>query len=217
MKLNVKIYQTLNNPVEIQQLDGKEVEIHYMNDTPYLSRFAGRGNFAIWTSDGQGFKLLVERDYYNNLKDLHSPKINTLWINFYESVHTLRRNLFLKMMLPMLAVVFVAMFLFATIGVLQPYQTPVLIAALVLMLVFNMFQSSLLRRKVDEYRTNTIDGIKNILGAEKFEELVKNQNKFYENYFKFEEPVEQVQEIEEVKEEVVEELEETKEENVTEE
>lgn len=187
MKLNVKVYKTLNNPVEVQQIDGKEVEIHYMNDTPYLSRYAGRGNFVIWTSDGQGYKLLVERDYYNALKPLHSAETNALWLDFYEGVHKVRRNLFLKIMLPMLILILGVMTLFALVPSLQKYQTTVLIVALILMLVFNMFQSNLLKRKIDEIRVSTIDTIRDVLGLEHFNELVEKQNSFYENYFKFEE------------------------------
>lgn len=200
MKLNVKMYKTLNNPVEIQQVNGKEVEVHYMNDTPYLSRYAGRGHFVVWASDGQGYKLLLERDYYNALKPLHSAETNKLWLEFYESVHNVRRGLFFKLMLPMIIGVLVIMAVFAAVEPLQKYQTTVLIVALILMLIFNMFQSNMLKRKIDEIRGNTIDTIKDVFGEEQFDELVKKQNEFYENYFKFEETsaVEEQPTIEEV-------------------
>lgn len=210
MKLNVKMYKTLNNPVETQHINGKNVEIHYMNDTPYLSRYAGRGHFVIWASDGQGYKLLVERDYYNTLKPLHSADTNALWLQFYESVHNVRRNLFYKLMLPLIIGVLILMSVFAAVEPLQKYQSTVLIVALILMLIFNMFQSNMLKRKVDEIRSETIDTIKDVLGEELFSELVKKQNEFYENYFKFEEEKTTiaVAEIEETTEdEVIEEVE----------
>ncbi|MFA6683485.1 MAG: hypothetical protein WCS12_04355, partial [Acholeplasmataceae bacterium] len=80
---------------------------------------------------------------------------------------------------------------------------PVLIGVLVVMLVLNMFQSQLLKKKIDEVRAKTIEEIETTLGKEKFQELVRLQNDFYENYFKFEEPA-PIPEIESEPEEVLE-------------
>ena len=45
-----KIFKALTGePAVVQQIDGRQVEIHYMNDTPFLAQFAGRGRFAEWT------------------------------------------------------------------------------------------------------------------------------------------------------------------------
>jgi hypothetical protein len=66
MKLQYAIFKQLNEPTETQQTDGKTVEIHSMNNTRYLSRFAGKGQFAVWTSDSKSYKLLVEDGYYKN-------------------------------------------------------------------------------------------------------------------------------------------------------
>ena len=80
---------------------------------------------------------------------------------------------------------------------------PVLIGVLVVMLVLNMFQSQLLKKKIDEVRAKTIEEIETTLGKEQFQELVRLQNDFYENYFKFEEPA-PIPEIESEPEEVLE-------------
>lgn len=200
MKLNQKLYRTLNNPVETQNINGKVVEIHYMNDTPYLSRYAGKGHFVIWSSDGVGFKLLVERDYYLTMNELHSAKTNELWLKFYSDVHNVRKTLFIKIMLPLIAFILAVMVLFGLVEQLREYQMPILIGSLILMLVVNMFQSNLLRKKIDESRTRTINGIEELLGKDDFERLVKLQNDFFERYFKFEEPA--VQDEKEEKNEV---------------
>jgi hypothetical protein len=68
MKLNPKIYKQLTQePFDTQEINGKIVEFHYLNDTPYLFQFASKGRFAIWTSDGNNFKVLVEKRYYEML------------------------------------------------------------------------------------------------------------------------------------------------------
>lgn len=205
MKLNVKMYKTLTNPIEVQNVNGKTIEVHYMNDTPYLSRYAGRGHFVIWSSDGVGYKLLVEKEYYNTLKPLHSEQTNALWLSFYEQVHKIRRSLFFKIMLPMLIGILAVMMVFSFVPALRDrnLQMPVLIGVLVVMLVLNMFQSQLLKKKIDEVRAKTIEEIETTLGKEKFQELVRLQNDFYENYFKFEEPA-PIPEIESEPEEVLE-------------
>lgn len=57
MKLNAKIYKQLTNePFDSQQINGKTVEFHYMDNSPFLAQFASRGRFAVWTSDGSIIK-----------------------------------------------------------------------------------------------------------------------------------------------------------------
>ncbi len=61
MKLNSKVYKQLTNePFEKHEINGKTVEFHYMDDTPFLTQFASRGRFAVWTSDGNDYKVLIE-------------------------------------------------------------------------------------------------------------------------------------------------------------
>lgn len=187
MKLNNKIYQTLTNPVEVQDANGKRVEIHYMNDTTYLSRYASRGQFSVWTSNGEDFRLLIEKGFYEEIQPLYSGSINAIWIEFFQAVNTIRNNLFRKIVLPVLGVAFLVVILFSLVPQLGDFRIYALLAMLVVVLFINIFQSSYMRKKVEEARTVAVTGIKDHLGTNQFQELVEKQNKYYENYFKFEE------------------------------
>ncbi len=199
MKLNYKIHQTLQTPVEIQDADGKVVEVHYMNDTNYLARYAGKGQFSIWTSDGKVFKLLIEKGYYESLAPLFSAYINGVWIRFFETIQKIRQNLFRKIILPILLVALAVISIFTFVPQLADFRMYVLLGMLVIVLFVNIFQSSYMRKKVDQARLEAVTDIKNHLGVEEFQSLVQKQGEYYEEYFKFEddEVVEVTEQIEE--------------------
>lgn len=198
MKLNPKIYKTLTNPVETQEVNGTTVDIHHMNDTNYLVRYAGQGQFAVWTSDGHDYKLMIERDYFETLRPLYSPKVNGIWIRFYERAGKVRNDIFFKLIGPVLLLALAAIIVFATVPALKAYQTIVLIVTLGLVLVVNIAQSTLMKRGVEKARVEAVTEIKDEVGLDKFNELIDIQTKFYEEYFKFkEEPVQtEVEQIE---------------------
>lgn len=190
MKLQYGIFKQLNTPKETHQLEGKTIEIHSMNDTKFLSRFAGKGQFAVWTSDSKNYKLLIEDGYYQVMKDLYSKRVNQVWITFYEKADKVRFGLMYKMVFPMIAVSMVLAILFSTIEALKGYQNFALIGILGVVLVTNMLQTTIMRKKVEEARTVAVKDIQMIIGEHKFNDLLEKQSKYYEDYFKFEEKVE---------------------------
>ncbi|MCU0104051.1 hypothetical protein N7603_00045 [Acholeplasma vituli] len=197
MKLQYGIFKQLNNPKETYQLEGKTVEIHSMNDTKFLSRFAGKGQFAVWTSDSKSYKLLIEDGYYQVMKDLYSKRVNQVWITFYEKADKVRFGLMYKMVFPMIAVSMVLAILFSTLEALRDYQNFALIGILGVVLVTNMLQTTIMRKKVEEARTTAVKDIQMIIGENKFNDLLEKQGKYYEDYFKFEEKVEPAVEVSE--------------------
>ena len=166
MKLNPKIYRTLTNPVETQEVNGTTVDIHHMNETNYLARYAGQGQFAVWTSDGRGYKLMIERDYFETLRPLYSPKVNGIWIRFYERAGKVRNDIFFKLIGPVLLLALAAIIVFATVPALKAYQTIVLIVTLGLVLVVNIAQSTLMKRGVEKARVEAVTEIKDEVGLE---------------------------------------------------
>ena len=104
MKLQYGIFKSLNNPIEVQESDTKTVEIHSMNQTSYLAKFAGKGQFAVWTSDSKSYKLLIEDGYYKTMKDLYGKRVNQVWIAFYEKADKIRFSLMYKMVFPMIGI-----------------------------------------------------------------------------------------------------------------
>lgn len=195
MKLQYAIFKQLNEPKETQQAEGKTVEIHSMNNTRYLSRFAGKGQFAVWTSDSKSYKLLVEDGYYKVMKDLYSKRVNQVWIRFYEQADKVRFGLLYKMVFPMIALSMVLAVLFSTVEALSGYQNYALIGILAVVLITNMLQTSIMKKKVEGARSEAVKDIKHIVGEARFNELLEQQGKYYEDYFKFEEKVEPVEEV----------------------
>jgi hypothetical protein len=187
MKLQYGIYKQLNNPKEVQTTDNKTVEIHSMNETSYLAKFAGKGQFAVWTSDSKNFKLLIEDGYYNAMNELYGKRVNLVWIKFYEKADKIRFGLMYKMVFPLIGVAMLLAVLFSTLKALQPYQTYGLIGILAIVLITNMAQTSIMRKKIEQVRSESIKDIKMIVGENKFKELLENQQKYYDSYFKFEE------------------------------
>lgn len=185
MKLNPRIFKTLDNPVETQDVNGRKIEIHYMNDTQYFARYAQQGQFAVWTSDGSDYKLLIERDYLKTLRPLYTSRINDVWIRFYEKATQVRNNIFLKLILPILITALAIVIIFAAVPVLRQYQTIVLIGILVVVLASNILQSTLMKRRIESAREEAVIEIKETLGEEQFKSLIEQQGKFYDNFFDF--------------------------------
>jgi hypothetical protein len=75
-----------------------------------------------------------------------------------------------------------------------------------------MVQSRLVNKKVREENQNTQDKIREFLGQEAFDQLVKNQEEHYQQYFKFDEVEESTEatEVEADAEPIVEEINEEK-------
>lgn len=187
MKLQYNIFKQLNEPKEVQQTEGRTVEIHSMNNTRYLSRFAGKGQFAVWTSDSKTYKLMIEDGYYQAMKDLYSKRVNQVWIQFYEKADKVRFGLMYKMVLPLIGVSMILAVIFSMVEALQGYQNYALIGILGVVLVTNMLQTSIMRKKVEEARTTAVKDIQLIIGESKFNTLLEKQAQYYEAYFKFEE------------------------------
>lgn len=185
MKLNPRIFKALDNPVETQDVNGRKVEIHYMNDTQYFARYAQQGQFAVWTSDGSDYKLLIERDYLETLRPLYTSRINDVWIRFYEKATQVRNNIFLKLILPILIAALAIVIIFAAVPALRQYQTIVLIGILVVVLASNILQSTLMKRRIERAREEAVIEIKETLGEEQFKSLIEEQGKFYDNFFDF--------------------------------
>ncbi len=192
MKLNYKMYRQLtNDPFLSQEIDGKTIEFHYMNDTPFLFQFASKGRFAVWTSDGVNYKVLIEKKYYEALENFYQPEINKIWLGFLEGVSALSKKINMLFIIPTLILYVViaglATFLF------KEYTLQILLGMIVLVVISNMFQGRLVNKKVQEENLKAQDLIRATMGNESFEALVKAQEDHYQEYFKFNEVSEPVE------------------------
>lgn len=186
MKLNPKIYKQLTaEPFETQDVDGKIIEFHYMNDTPFLFQYASKGRFAVWTSDGQNYKVLIKKTYHEALHDFYQFDVNKIWLNFLERVggisSKINRLFIIPTMLIYVVVATVAYFYF------QELTLQILLGMIVLVVISNIFQSRLVNKKVKAENVAAQDKIRALIGTDKFDDLVKAQEEHYQAYFKFEE------------------------------
>jgi len=186
MKLNPKIFKQLTNePFETQEVNGKIVEFHYMNDTPYLFQYASRGRFAVWTSDGQNYKVLIEKAYYEALNDFYQPQVNKIWLNFLERVSILSRKINRWFIIPTLATYVVVAGIASVYFPAQMLQ--ILLGLIVVVVISNIFQSRLVNKKVKQENQSAQNQIRSFIGVEEFDLLVKAQEQHYQEYFKFNE------------------------------
>jgi hypothetical protein len=192
MKLNPKVYKQLTNePFQTQTINGKLVEFHYMNDTQFLLQFASRGRFAVWTSDGNNYKVLIEKKYHEALNDFYQPEVNTIWLKFLERVSAISKKINTFFIIPTL-ILYVIIAGVAT--VVYPDNTlEILVFMIVLVIISNMIQGRIINKKVRAENMIAQDKIRAFMGNEKFEGLVKSQEEHYQEYFKFDEPVEEVE------------------------
>jgi hypothetical protein len=194
MRLNPKIYAALaNEPIEKQKIDGKNIEIHYMNDTPYLFQFASKGRFSIWTSDGQNFKILIEKRYHEMLHDFYQPEINAIWLSFMIRVGNINKKMGKWFLYPTI-VLYLAIAILGSIF-FSGYTTEILIGIVVIMIASRMVQSRLFNRKVTQENRVAQDEIAKILGEDKYAGILKLQELHLKEYFKFDEEEQQTEAI----------------------
>jgi len=185
MKMNMKMFKNLNNPAEILDVEGKVVEVHFMNDTNYLAQYAGQGYFFAWSSDGKIYKLLVEKGYYEELDQLFLPEVNALQIKLYEDLSKSRRNIYLGLVLPVFVILVGLLIATYFVEQLNDYTMQIAIGGLLVFLIVNIFQSSYLRKKVDKLRNNYFDDLEAFFGEQKLDELVIKQREYHAEYFNF--------------------------------
>ena len=186
MKINPKVFRNLTSePFEVQNIGDYKVSFYDMNTTSYLTQFAGRGKFAIWTSDGsKEYKVLIEMSYYEALKPFYEYDVNKIWLEFLSGAGEISKKINLYFMIPTvslyLVVAVVAAIFFPTIMI------QILLALLAIVFISNMIQTRFTSKKIKEENIKSQDKIKQVLGQDEFDQLVIAQEVHYKNYFKFE-------------------------------
>jgi hypothetical protein len=185
MKLNPKIYKQLTGePFETQVVNGKTVEFHYMDGTPFLFQYASRGRFAVWTSDGVNYKVLIESTYYQGLKNFYEPEINEIWLGFLVKVSQISKKMNLIFIVPTI-LLYIGVAALAT-SFFPNQMWPILVSLIGLVVISNVFQSRFMNRLVQRENQNTQNVIRQQMGTENFDQLVIAQEEHYKNYFNFE-------------------------------
>ena len=219
MKINPKLYEVAEGktPVEVQDCDGRSVEVFLMSDLEGVKDeyVLGKGQFAVWTSiDGSNYRLYIEDGYYDAVKPLYGSAVNKVWLTFWDVTDAISKKFsrFIIYPLMILAVVLCVLSL-----VLQKYWGDwgswVVIGVLILLFIVMIVSNSITKKKIAEENVKSRQQIVDFFGEEEFNSLIDEQksymDKYFENLYPEEEATEALEEGEavEAKEDVAEEVE----------
>lgn len=198
MKINAKAYRSFNNsePIEIQEVDGKTIEIFAMNDSPYLSQYVPRGRFYFWTSDGKGYRLIVEKGFYEHVKYFFSGQINGIWVNFLDDLsktYGKSNKLYFASTIGIIAVLMILA------AVLIPDQLVwIFVGGMIFSIVANAMYSKKMSKIVHDKNLKAQDEIREALTDKGFEKLLDEQQAYMKDYFKYDEEETVEEEVNEV-------------------
>lgn len=214
MKLHNKVYRSLTGePFKTQEINGKTVEFFYLNETPFLAQYVQKGRFYVWTSDGNNYRLVIEQGFYDKVSYFFAEEINGIWIGFLDEIGQVSKKMTRTFLIGSLLLA-VAIIIVSIPLELQQYG---IIASLLIVLISNMVHSSKLSKIIKEKNYKAQMEIREFLTEEGFERLLKEQDEYFQDYFKFDEEdeLEEVEEdlllaaevvAEEVEEEIIEEI-----------
>ena len=216
MKVNVKLYNvvTEQQPLEVQNIDGRVVEIYRMDDFEKVkNEFIRQGRFAVWSSvDGQNYRIFIESGYYEEFKELYSESINRIWVEFWDACEKLSRNSTFKVTIPTTGVALAGCLLCSVIPGLKGTDlgSYLSIGLVIVAFLVMMFSNSKAKRGIQQENVKSVDLIKKEIGEKKFEQLIEARKDYTDRYFAALYPEDEVEETETTEEEVVEQVEEEK-------
>ena len=184
MKINQKLYMLgeAQEPIEVQEFDGRKVELFYLEDEVVKTDFINKSQFAVWSSlDGVNYRLYLEQGYYNAVPKLYSKEVNQIWLKFWDTTEAITRKTSRFILIPMMIVcIGLCIASFAIQNQIASYVTiGVLIAAFIGMLVVNSFT----RKKVMQENMNSRNKIAEVLGQDEFDNILKTQKDYMDAYY----------------------------------
>lgn len=189
MKMLPKDYaKAVGSPFRVEKYKEAVLEMYYLDDRPDYSKFAARGRFSVWTSDGVNYRLFVDKGYYNAVPDLYVNEVNDIWLDFTNGIYAAQKKMSRKYMMVSLIVLLVVLAASTIIQQLLPTQANNIFLASMVVLFIGLFYSSnqqqkKLRTLVGEENKNATESIKSVLGEARFQAILDAQEKYYEAYF----------------------------------
>lgn len=180
MKFNQKIFESLTRPADtIHESAEKKVEIYFMNETEE-GLYANAGKFALWSSDGTSYKVLIQKEYYdyNSISKFYVEEVNFLWADYFKRLGVINKKMFLTFLLPII-IAYIALVVLAFIF-FRDHIIWVLVGLIVVVFILNFFQNKIMDKKFSEESTITQTEIKTILGDEIFSTIAKDQEDYHQ-------------------------------------
>lgn len=196
MKMLPRDYaKAVGTPFRVEKYKDATLEMYYLNDRNDFHKFAQRGRFSVWTSDGVNYRLFVEKGYYEAVPNLYKNEVNDIWLDFTNSIYGAQRKMSRKYMMVSMIVLLVVLGASMLLQTFWAEQANNIFLAAMVVLFIGLFVSSngqqkRLRSLVQEENKKATELIKNELGEEAFQEILDNQEKYYQKYFNTEEETE---------------------------
>ncbi|MFI3251738.1 MAG: hypothetical protein R3Y60_01220 [bacterium] len=188
MKINAKYFNQINTaPKEVQEFDGKTVEIYSFNDYPSLyTTYTNKKTFTMWSCNGdEHYKLLIDDGYHDVMGELYSEKVNSIWIQFYKDFHESKRKTIFTIFMPIGIIVFAILALvFFVLDLEDNVNTYIMIGVLIGFFVLNKFISNIVMERNKKINQGAILKVKNAVGDTTFDSLLDAQESYVNEFFK---------------------------------
>jgi len=189
MRVNPKLYPVADEvtPFETQQWENRKVEIYMMDSFEGIKEeFVNRkGQFAVWSSmDGENYRLFLEDGYYERVKELYSEPVNRIWLEFYDTTDGISRKFSNYFIYPLMGVAIVACVLSVVLsGIMPSFVSWIIIGVLAAMFVAMIFVNMKVKKVVLNENTKARQKIIDHFGGNRFDELIEMQKSYMEEYF----------------------------------
>ncbi len=190
MKVNQKAYIAADGatPFEVQEIDGRTVEMFLMNDFENIyNEFTSKARFAVWSSlDGVSYRLFIEKGYYEKLKDLYGKNINTIWLEFWDDCERISSK-FTKVYILPITLLAIALYFVGITLIPEAGRNYFVIGIIIVFLIALMILNKMTKGKIANKNVESIEKIKKNLGNNKFEQLLEAQRSYTDEFFGYEE------------------------------
>ncbi|KXT29453.1 hypothetical protein AXA84_0098 [Candidatus Phytoplasma oryzae] len=162
----------------------KRIEFFFLHQSKYNNYFLEMNQFVIWTIEGDICRVLIEKDYYNQFKELYQKEINIFYANFLYSLLEKRRDLIYIDFLLIFNFICFTLFFALMIKIFINYFKfwfflfIFFIFFVVIFIYFRKKRNDFFYKFKKESFLKTIKKTKVLLGEEKFESILKKQNFF---------------------------------------
>ncbi len=185
MRINPKIFNLADGvqPIEVQEFDGRKVELFYLDDYDEVKdEFIAKSQFAVWSSiDGKNYRLFLEKGYYETVKELYEKPINKIWVDFWDSSENITKKTSHRFLIPMM-IVCVGLCI-ASFFIPYDWASYVVIGILIVAFIAMIFVNSYNRKKIMQSNVESRNKIIEILGQNEFDDILKKQKEYIDDYF----------------------------------
>lgn len=187
MRLNPNIYKLAEGyePIEVQEFDGRIVEVYHMDDFPSIyDQNTSRGKFVVWASaNGKDYRLFIEKGFHEAVSELYTEPINKIWLDFWDKCDDTTKKFNFKILLPIALVCIAAFFIVSFIPGTESWSTYAELAILVVFVIGMLFLNKFTKKKLNDLNKESVDLIKGVLTVDGFNDVLERQKNYIDSFF----------------------------------